>query len=639
MISLIIPTRCEQENIEELLTRLEAVRQRLEEPLEALVVDDPSTDGTAAAAQGFFSRHQFGRVIEQTGARGLAAAVVQGMAEARGDLIGVMDADLSHPPELLPALVQAVRTGAADIAVASRYVPGGGIADWSWHRRALSRLGNLAARPLTSVRDATSGYFVCRTEAARSRLQAPSGFKILVEILARSRGARVLEMPYVFTDRRRGVSKLGLRALRAYALQLTTLAIARLGPRQRGPSGPPQDVLTPPLQRDLEQKNHSTSLAAKALRVTAPSLTVRQLHARLLWHPVWLFFRSYGLRGGFRQGADGFIKSALPAWEEFLTWAKWWELSLHASTPDAAQGSRLKAQGKRQPSPPHIGAGPPRRVAEAFSLQPRETLTVVILTKNEEDKIARCLSSVQWADEIIVVDGESTDRTVEICRSFGATVITHQFSGSFAAERNLGMERAQTDWVLQIDADDVVTPEFRQAADAVLRGSSPHAAYQFYRRSVLLGRVMRHGGWYYTVPNLVRRDRVRYEGLVHERPAVDGTIGALHADIEHHPCEDLTTFIARHNRYTTLQAQELRRTRGALTPREIHRYLWKRPRKTFWKSYVKKRGYREELHGLVFAELFAGVELLKWAKYWQLAQQADEAQVQPSAFNLEQTSV
>ena len=254
----------------------------------------------------------------------------------------------------------------------------------------------------------------------------------------------------------------------------------------------------------------------------------------------------------------------------------------------------------------------------------RQTLSVIILTKNEEARIGRCLQSVRWADEILVVDGLSTDRTVEICRQFGARVISHAFEGSFAQERNIGLEHARSDWVLQLDADDVVTPEFRDAVTQALAMPPSHAALKFRRKSYLLGRFMQHGGWHHYLPNLVRRDAVRYEGLVHERPVVQGTIGRLDADVEHYPCESLEAFLNRHNRYTTLSAQEWLHARGRLPESQIRRALIQRTWKTFWKSYVKKAGYREGMHGLVFAVFFASVEMLKWAKYWEVCRSAPE---------------
>ena len=271
----------------------------------------------------------------------------------------------------------------------------------------------------------------------------------------------------------------------------------------------------------------------------------------------------------------------------------------------------------------------------------RQRLSVAVLTKNEEARIARCLESVRWADELVVVDGLSTDRTVEIAQRFGARVVSHPFEGSFATERNLGSAAATGDWVLHLDADDVVTPEFRVLVERLLQRPQPHAAFKFRRKSYLLGHFMRHGGWHHYLPNLVRREAVRYEGIVHERPVLQGTIGRLDADVEHHPCEDLRAFLDRHNRYTTLAAQELVATLGRpphqtwesspfgivwcggwFDERTIRRRLLRKPWKTWWKSYVKKQGFREGMHGLVFSIFFAGVELIKWAKYWELCRPA-----------------
>jgi hypothetical protein len=350
----------------------------------------------------------------------------------------------------------------------------------------------------------------------------------------------------------------------------------------------------------VERENRATDEAARRLRERGWPVSGWRLRYELLIHPLQLFLVSYVVRGGQRQGLRGLVDGALAAWLHFLTWAKAWALGLSLE----------------QPVPTPAANGRRNRTSDVG-------LTIVVLTKNEEVRLGRCLESIRWADEIIVVDGGSTDRTVEIARSYGATVITHAFEGSFATERNLGLQHAKGEWVLQMDADDVATPEFRDAILAMIRSHPPHGGYKFRRRSVLLGRVMRHGGWHYYVPNLTRREGSRYEGLVHERSVVQGTVGVLHADIEHHACTDLSVFTARQNRYTTLQAEDAFRECGRLPERRIRRLLWKRPWKVFWKSYVKKAGWREGLHGLVFAAFYAGVDFLKWAKYWERCQQED----------------
>ncbi len=239
MISVIIPTYQERDNIEPLLRRLAAVRPSLGEPLEVLIVDSNSDDGTADYGRQLFGELIPGRVIALDTQQGLAAAVLEGVRQATGDVIGVMDADLSHPPEVLPLLVRAVRAG-NQVAVASRYVRGGRIVNWRWSRRMLSRIGNLMARPLVPVADATSGYFVAETDLLKAIPRSPRGFKILLELLVRGCVHRVDEIPYVFVNRVRGASKLGIRILWLYLMQLGSLYVHRVihpCPHQRGAPG------------------------------------------------------------------------------------------------------------------------------------------------------------------------------------------------------------------------------------------------------------------------------------------------------------------------------------------------------------------------------------------------------------------
>ncbi len=253
---------------------------------------------------------------------------------------------------------------------------------------------------------------------------------------------------------------------------------------------------------------------------------------------------------------------------------------------------------------------------------PRERLSIVLITKNEEAKIARCLESVRFADDVVVVDGASTDRTAEICRAAGATVINHPWEGSFAQERTLGVEAATGEWILQMDADETVSDALRAAVQHVLAEGTSHAAFKVRRVNEFLGHRMRYGGWYHYNTVLFRKAHCRYEGRVHERLIVDGTIGTMEPPLEHRPFDSLTQFVERQNRYTTLQAHDLCETRGTLPERAIRREIFWRPIKTFWKSYVKKQGWREGMHGLVFAFLFAWVDGLKWAKYWELIRPA-----------------
>ena len=199
-----------------------------------LVVDDNSPDGTGAIADELALEHNV-TVIHCAGKLGLGTAVVEGFAAASADIVGVMDADFSHPPALVPRLLAMLEATEADVVVASRYVPGGSTPNWPFRRRVLSRAACLLARLLTPIRDAASGFFVIRRDIVRGvRIQA-GGFKICLELLVRAWPQRLVELPYQFDDRELGESKMSLREAAGYLVQLRDLYWLRLtgGGRER----------------------------------------------------------------------------------------------------------------------------------------------------------------------------------------------------------------------------------------------------------------------------------------------------------------------------------------------------------------------------------------------------------------------
>ena len=236
LVSLVVPTYNERENIVPLLDQVRtAMRGR---GLEVWVVDDDSPDGTWRVAEEYGAAHPEVAVVRRRGARGLSGAVIAGFRRARGELLAVMDADLSHDPALLPSLVDAVLAG-ADLAVGSRRVPGGGADVWPWYRRLASHGATMLARWALRVQlaDPMSGYFVVRRgvfETVRDRLQS-RGYKILLEIVARAEPLKLVELPYVFRDRRQGVSKVSPHVAAEYLRSLWELRQAR---RRRPPRIP-----------------------------------------------------------------------------------------------------------------------------------------------------------------------------------------------------------------------------------------------------------------------------------------------------------------------------------------------------------------------------------------------------------------
>lgn len=224
MISVIVPTYNERNNILDLIRQIEEVFSGAAVPdFEIIVMDDDSPDGTASLV--LESGDSRVRVVNRKDkVRGLSAAVIDGFKEATGDIIGVMDADLSHPPVLLPRLVGAVREG-YNLAVGSRYVPGGGIRDWPFKRVLVSKVACWLARPVTSVKDPTSGFFFLKRAILENVPLNPLGFKIGLEVFVKSRHEnKIKEVPYVFTDRKKGVSKFNLQIIVCYLQQLFYLA-------------------------------------------------------------------------------------------------------------------------------------------------------------------------------------------------------------------------------------------------------------------------------------------------------------------------------------------------------------------------------------------------------------------------------
>ncbi len=232
-LSLVLPTYNESKNIREMVSRLTRILDdALPGDYEIIVVDDNSPDRTWEFAQSLTSEYPQLRVMRRESERGLSTAVIRGWQAARGELLGVIDADLQHPPEVTVGLAREIGRG-ADIAVASRHVEGGGVSDWSILRRILSRaaqvLGLLILPGVVGkVSDPMSGFFMLRRSAIEGVELNPLGYKILIEVLGRGRFRWIGEVPYVFQERTRGESKVTGRVYVDYFRHLLRLRISTL---------------------------------------------------------------------------------------------------------------------------------------------------------------------------------------------------------------------------------------------------------------------------------------------------------------------------------------------------------------------------------------------------------------------------
>jgi dolichol-phosphate mannosyltransferase len=225
-LALIIPSLREAESLYWLLPRVRAELVRSGIPWEVLVVDDDSDDGTAEIVHAASSHDSRIRLLVRKGERGLSGAILRGWQETSASVLGVMDADLQHPPELLPQLLDRIFDG-YDMAIGSRYTPGGSCAEWHPLRRLFSSTAILVAMPLLRpwlrVCDPMSGFFLVRRAVVENGIYQPEGFKLLLEILATGRIRSVAEVPFHFGRRRAGFSKATVRVAWDYLRLLARL--------------------------------------------------------------------------------------------------------------------------------------------------------------------------------------------------------------------------------------------------------------------------------------------------------------------------------------------------------------------------------------------------------------------------------
>jgi len=244
-----------------------------------------------------------------------------------------------------------------------------------------------------------------------------------------------------------------------------------------------------------------------------------------------------------------------------------------------------------------------------------KTVSVIILTLNEEGNIRECLESVSWATERLVIDSESTDRTVAIARECGATVLNLPWKG-YGPTKNEALAVAKGDWILWLDADERVMPELAAEIQGLggMEDGGP-AAYTVARRAYFLGKWIRHAGWYPgRVVRLFRRGHGRFtEPRVHEGVEVNGEIGALRNDLIHFTDPSIHHYFVKFNRYTTLAADDLRNRgkRFGLSGLLVH------PIFTFFRMYILRQGFRDGIQGFILCTLSSCYVFVKYAKLWE----------------------
>jgi glycosyltransferase involved in cell wall biosynthesis len=241
-------------------------------------------------------------------------------------------------------------------------------------------------------------------------------------------------------------------------------------------------------------------------------------------------------------------------------------------------------------------------------------ISVAIIAKDEERNIERCLRSVQWADEVLVVDTGSTDKTIEICRTLGCRVLISEWLG-FGKTKQHAVNAASFDWILSLDADEEVSVELREQIRNVLDSDLPYRGYRLRWKSFYLGAPIRFSGWNpeYHLRMFDRRYGNFNDHPIHESVEVTGEIGHIHADILHHSYPTVQSHITKLNRYTELGAEALRTSgRSATLLRAIASGTGR-----FLRMYILQLGFLDGKAGLVLAINSAFGVYLKYLKLWE----------------------
>lgn len=245
----------------------------------------------------------------------------------------------------------------------------------------------------------------------------------------------------------------------------------------------------------------------------------------------------------------------------------------------------------------------------------RLRVSACLVTHNEEANIGRCLKSLDWVNEIVIIDDFSTDATVEIASAFSGRIFRHPWKGHIE-QKNFAIDQASCDWVFCIDADEEVSPELRQAILEVLRKNTRAAGYFVPRRVRYLGTWINHSGWYpdYKL-RLFKRSAGRWSGInPHDCVQLHGKAEYLRGDLYHYPYRDLSDHLSTMNHYTSISAQELH-IRG-------RRFQWRdlffHPLARFIRMFFLKFGFMDGIRGLILAILGAVYVFQKYLKLWEL---------------------
>ena len=242
-------------------------------------------------------------------------------------------------------------------------------------------------------------------------------------------------------------------------------------------------------------------------------------------------------------------------------------------------------------------------------------ISVILATYNEERNIKDCLETVKWADEIVLVDGKSEDRTVEIAKKYTKRIFVRKNPLMFHKNKQFAIEKAKGDWILYLDADERVTEELKKEIFSIISSSSPLNGYWIPRKNIIFGKWIKHAGWYPDFQLRLFKNGKAYLPCqsVHEQPVLEGKAGYLKSPLLHYNYQTINQFIQKMLIYTENEKNFLLSQGKKVSPLDAIRF----PKEEFLKRFFLQKGYKDGLHGLVLSSLQALSALVLFAKIWE----------------------
>jgi len=254
----------------------------------------------------------------------------------------------------------------------------------------------------------------------------------------------------------------------------------------------------------------------------------------------------------------------------------------------------------------------------------KKKISVALITYNEEENIKDCLKSVQWADEVVVVDGSSKDKTRKIAKEMGARVIKTSNRLFFDTNKNMAIEACQGEWILLLDADERISPELAKEIRSTINNSSDSSkqpvAYWLKRKNYFLGRYLQKGGQYPdAVLRLFKKGKAKIPPeTVHQQLEVEGKTGWLENDLLHWATPSFSRYWMRERRYSSLEALQMLKNKVSINPLTVVKYFIFRPKKTFFLLYLRHKGFLDGWPGFVFAFFSGFHHALAFGKYLKM---------------------